>query len=424
MDSTTTSLSFNRYLPFAILYFFLNGVFLPLGVLWTQLLAPLFLFWLIRYPVFWKIKYFFILTIPLFIAHAIDGILDYGFYLKSWVLFFDTFIFGLALWQYLENCHSLRYVFRKLLIINAFLTVVALIFLRFPALRKHFWYDNAMSLSHITFYRLQMLTYEPSFYSTTFAPIVIYYLLKAVRKEVKPTWLYYALALIPLFLSLSFGVILSMALALGIVLVWDSRNIIFKKRNLQYFAGGIIVIGLVLGSMAIFWPDNVVFRRMSNVITGRDLSFNGRTFDSFKLSMQVVDKTSIWFGAGLGQTKIYALPIFDKFYNTTIFTVNDVGIPNALGDLYATLGLFAVILKLFLEFYFFYRTRVSSNYYRLVVFFFIFIYQFTGSFIMNIAEYAAWIIAFHPGLFPEFNKNKSPKSAHLEGPVHRQSYPI
>jgi hypothetical protein len=422
MDSTATSLSFNRYLPFAILYFFLNGVFLPLGVLWTQLLAPLFLIWLFRYPSFWQIKYFFLLTIPFFVAHAIDGILNYGFYLKSWVLFFDTFLFGLAFWQYLKNCHSLRFVFRKLLVINAFLTVVAVFFLKVPNLRKMFWYDNAMSLGQITFYRLKMLTYEPSFYCTTFAPIVIYYVLKVTRKEVKPAWLYLALSLIPLFLSLSFGVILSVAFSLLIILVWDSRNVIFKTRNLKYFVGGVLLIGLVLGSMAIFWPQNVVFKRVANVLSGNDLSFNGRTFDSFKLSIQVVEKTSVWFGAGLGQTKIYALPIFAKFYNYTKFTANDIGIPNAIGDLFATLGLFAVILKLWLEIYLFFRTRVSSNYYRLAVFLFIFIYQFTGSFIMNIAEYVAWIIAFHPGLFPEFDKK--PKKANLEGSVHRPSHAV
>jgi hypothetical protein len=140
------------------------------------------------------------------------------------------------------------------------------------------------------------------------------------------------------------------------------------------------------------------------------------------LSRQVVEKTSMWFGAGLGQTKIYALPIFVKFYHSTKFTINDVGIPNAFGDLYATLGLSAIILKLILEIYFFFRTRVSSNYYRLAIFLFIFIYQFTGSFIMNIAEYAAWIIAFHPKLFPEFNK--IPKRAHLEGSVHRPGYAV
>jgi hypothetical protein len=37
---------------------------------------------------------------------------------------------------------------------------------------------------------------------------------------------------------------------------------------------------------------------------------------------------------------------------------------------------------------------VWTNYYRLLLFLFVFIYQFTGSFITNVAEYVIWILAF------------------------------
>ncbi|MGZ5135232.1 MAG: hypothetical protein ACXWCG_08785, partial [Flavitalea sp.] len=52
----------------------------------------------------------------------------------------------------------------------------------------------------------------------------------------------------------------------------------------------------------------------------------------------------------------------------------------------------------------FFKTKVWSNYYRLSLFLFIFIYQFTGSYLTNIAEYVIWILAFHPGLFTEFDR--------------------
>jgi hypothetical protein len=279
-----------------------------------------------------------------------------------------------------------------------------------------------MSLGGITFYRLKMLTYEPSYYCTLFAPIVIYYMLKGVRKELPRAWLYYCLVLIPLFLSLSFGVILSIALAFVAILVWDARHTIFTKKNFKYLLGGTLLVGAVLAGLAIFHPDNVLFRRMANVFSGRDLSFNGRTLDSYRIAMLVLQNRSMLFGVGFGQVKVLALPIFSHYYNTTKFKVSDIGIPNAMGDLFATLGLISVLLKLYLEFFFFFRTKVSSNYYRLALFLFIFIYQFTGSFIMNIAEYAVWIMAFHPGLFPEFNKVKKPE--HFESPVHRQSNAI
>jgi hypothetical protein len=418
----SSSLSFNKYLPAAILYFFLNGVLLPLGLLWTTLLAPVFLFWLWRYPTFQALKYFFFFTIPLLVIHYLNGIIDYSFYIKSYLLFFCVYVFCLAFYQYLENCHSLRYIFRKILILNAIMTVISLAFLNIPYLRTIFWYNNDMSLGTVTVYRLRMLTYEPSYYCTLFAPIVIYYLLKSVRKEVPRPWMYFCLVLIPLFLSLSFGVILSIALAFAIILVWDGRNTIFTKRNFKYLAGGILLLGLVLAGMAIFHPNNVLFRRMANVFKGRDLSFNGRTLDSYRIAMLVLKDRSLYFGVGFGQVKILAFPIFGHYYHSTKFKVSDIGIPNAMGDLLATLGLVSVLLKLYLELFFFFRTKVSSNYYRLALFLFVFIYQFTGSFIMNIAEYAVWIMAFHPSLFPEFNKVKKPQ--HLESPVHRQSNAI
>jgi hypothetical protein len=49
---------------------------------------------------------------------------------------------------------------------------------------------------------------------------------------------------------------------------------------------------------------------------------------------------------------------------------------------------------------------VWRNYYRLLLFTFIFIYQFTGSFITNVAEYVIWIMAFTP-VFREFDKGKA-----------------
>jgi hypothetical protein len=419
----SSSLSFNKYLPAAILYFFLNGVLLPLGVLYTTLLTPVFLFWLWHYPSFQVLKYFFYFTIPLFVIHYLNGIINYSFYFKSYLGFFCVYVFCMAFYQYLQNCHSLRYIFKKILILNAFMVVLSLVFLYIPYLRTIFWYNNDMSLgSTITLYRLKMLTYEPSYYCTLFAPIVIYYMLKAVRKELPRPWLYFCLVLIPLFLSLSFGVILSIALAMVSVLVWDARNTIFSKKNITYILGGALLVAAVLGGMAIFHPDNVLFRRMANVFNGRDLSFNGRTLDSFKIAMLVLENRSHFFGVGFGQVKILAFPIFEDYYHTNRFTMQNIGIPNAIGDLFATLGLVSVILKLYLEFFFFFRTKVSSNYYRLIIFLFIFIYQFTGSFIINIAEYAAWMLAFCPTLFPEFNKVKKPE--HLESPVYRQSHAV
>ena len=153
-----------------------------------------------------------------------------------------------------------------------------------------------------------------------------------------------------------------------------------------------------------FFGDSVFVVRLANVFSGKDISFRGRTFDSFYLGWQIESKKSIWFGCGFGQVKEIGTDIFNTFYNTGIYTTDNVGIPNSLGDTLATLGIAGVFLRLFLEVYFFFKTKVYSNYYRLSLFIFIFIYQFTGSFITNIAEYSIWIIAFHKNIFEEFDK--------------------
>lgn len=62
------------------------------------------------------------------------------------------------------------------------------------------------------------------------------------------------------------------------------------------------------------------------------------------------------------------------------------------------------LLALVFEWYLFFKTAVYKNYYRLALFIFVFIYQFTGSYITNIVEYVIWILAFS-NAFPQFNIN-------------------
>jgi hypothetical protein len=215
------------------------------------------------------------------------------------------------------------------------------------------------------------------------------------------------LVIVPLLLSLSFGVILGITLALVLLIVLNSRKTIFSIRNIQYALA--VLMGLITMSLIFFYlfPENVFAMRIENVLAGKDTSFNGRTLDSFILGKKIADMKSFYWGSGLGQVKLLGLNLFRKYYQAPHFTVNDISIPNSIGDMLATFGLFGVLLKLFSEVYFYFKTRVSDNYYRSALFLFIFIYQFTGSFLMNIAEYVIWILAFYQGLFPEFNKIKA-----------------
>jgi hypothetical protein len=317
-------------------------------------------------------------------------------------LSFTVFVFGLAFYQYVSFCHSLREIFQSILLINSLLTVIALIALPVPGLRELFWDNKALSLGIPDVERLKMLTYEPSYYSTLLTPIAIYYLLKAMRNELPQRATYCALVLVPLFLSLSFGVILGMALSFLLLLILRGGGQTRRYGTLRKITRWALLLLAVFVVVVLIFPDNFILRRLDNIFAGRDSSFKGRTFDSFVLSLDIVRKKSLFWGTGFGQFKLLGLDRFREFYNSNHYTLHDVVIPNGIGDLLGTLGLFGVAIKLFLEGYFFIRTRVFRNDYRLTLFLFIFVYQFTGSFISNIAEYAIWILAFKPDLFPEF----------------------
>jgi hypothetical protein len=391
----------NKYLPAAVLYFFLNGFLLPVGLLYTTLLTPFLLIWVARYRHIRPMLLYFLLLVPFVVAHGFLGV-DWTFYGYSLALSFTVFVFGLAFYQYVLFCHSLREVFQSILLINALLTVIALIALPIPGLRELFWDNKALSLGIPHVERLKMLTYEPSYYSILLAPIAIYYLLKAIKNELPHRATYCALVLIPLFLSLSFGVILGMALSLLLLLILRGGGQIGRYSTLRKITRWALLVLAVFVVVVLIFPDNFIFRRLDNILAGRDSSFKGRTFDSFVLSLDIVRKRSLFWGTGFGQFKLQGLARFREFYNSNHYTLHDVVIPNGIGDLLGTLGLLGVAIKLFLEGFFFFRTRVFRNDYRLTLFLFIFVYQFTGSFISNIAEYAIWILAFKPDLFPEF----------------------
>jgi len=391
----------NKYLPAAILYFFLNGFLLPVGLLYTTLLTPLLLIWVSRYRNIRPALLFFLMLIPFIIAHSLLEV-DWAYYGYSLALSFSVFVFGLAFYQYVLSCSSLREIFQSILLINAFMTVIALIALPVPGLRDFFWYNKALSHGIEGIERLKMLTYEPSYYSIVLAPIAIYYLLKATRNELPQRATYLALVLIPLFLSLSFGVILGIALSLLLLLIIRGGGQLRRYGVLRRVSGWALLLLAVAVVAFLTFPDNFIIRRLDNILAGRDSSFTGRTLDSFILSLDIVHRKSLWWGTGFGQFKLLGVARFREFYNSNHYTLHDVVIPNSIGDLLGTLGLLGVAIKLFIEAYFFFRARVFRNDYRLVLFLFIFVYQFTGSFISNIAEYVIWILAFTPDLFPEF----------------------
>jgi hypothetical protein len=402
----------NKYLPAAVLYFFLNGFLLPVGLLYTTMLTPLLLVWVARYRYIRPMLLYLLLLVPFIVAHGFLGV-DWTYYGSSMALSFSVFVFGLAFYQYVSFCGSLREIFQSILLINSLLTVIALIALPIPGLRELFWDNKALSAGIPPIERLKMFTYEPSYYSTLLAPIAFYYLLKAMRSELPQRVTWCVLVLVPLFLSLSFGVILGMALSFLLLMVLRGGG--RRYGTLRKVVRWTLLLFAVFVVVVLIFPDNFILLRLENILAGKDSSFKGRTFDSFLLSLDIVRKKSLFWGTGFGQFKLLGLDRFREFYNSNKYTLHDVVIPNSIGDLLGTLGLLGVVVKLFLEGYFFFRTRVFRDDYRLTLFLFIFVYQFTGSFISNIAEYAIWILAFKPNLFPEFQNPSHESTLYSSG---------
>jgi hypothetical protein len=396
------SITFNKYLPIAILYVFFNGFLLPLGLLYTSILTPFLLWWLAKFPSFRKIWIFFALLLPFAVIHFIQGV-NVWHYIRSTVLLFTVFIFCLAFYQFLQVCKSIRSIYKNILLLNAALFAVAVVCLFIPAARDAFWSSAAVTSGISGVKRLKMLTYEPSYYSTLLAPIALYYYLKIVMKRISSPRLILVLITIPLWCSLSFGVIGGLALALFLTFLTDISFFFPGKKLVLYVFAAVIVLTMGITILAILHPENILFVRLHNIFQGQDSSFRGRTYDSFYLGWHLAEEKSVIFGVGLGQVKELGGELFNRYYLYN-FPPESIAIPNALGDVLATFGLLGLTIRLLVIIWLFFKTHVYRNYYRLSLFLFIFIYQFTGSFIMNIAEYAIWVLAFSDHSFEEFNR--------------------
>ena len=398
----------NKYLPFAILYFFLNSVFLPFGLLYTSILTPVFLFWLYKQN---KIKYgwiFFFFTIPLAIIHFIQGVAPY-YYIRSYILLFTVFVFILTVIRFLQVAGSLRTIFRILLNINIFLVAIACILFFIPGARGLMWSVYDVSTGLTKFPRLSLFTYEPSYYSILLIPLAFYYYLKIIFFKYPNAGYVFFLVSFPLVISFSLGAILGIAISLGILFFSNIRSFFLKKNVAAYSLIAVIVITAGFLVLYLVYPGNPLFLRINNIFEGTDTSFRGRAFDSFQLALSVAREKSIYFGVGLGQLKLLGVEIWNKFYNT-VFDTNQITIPNAVAETFAIYGIAGLLIRFGFEWYFFFRTKPYTNYYRLGLFIFIFIYQFTGSFLFNVAEYVIWVLAFSQ-VFPEFDRRNILKNS-------------
>ncbi len=208
----------SKYSILSHLYFFFNSVFLPKGLLYTTILSPLFYFNLVRQKRKTYTLPFCYFLITFDVIHACLGV-DFKSFVISNALFVLTFFCVISFYHFVNNYKELPKLFKQIILSNAVLVVIAIPFFFFSKeYQRWFWYINQLTPGLAEFPRLALFTYEASYYSLLLIPFFCYYVFKFLFKSITHNkWLTIMLAVIPLILSLSFGVIGALLLSGAVV---------------------------------------------------------------------------------------------------------------------------------------------------------------------------------------------------------------
>jgi hypothetical protein len=402
MDSEK-NIAFNKYLPFVCIYFFCNSLFLPEGLLYTTFLTPLFFYEVVKDKKLNSFFVFIVITTLFLVIHFTQGVNEI-FYIRSYILLMTVAVFCTWFAGFCSRVQSLEKIFITVLYINVLLVPLALLSLQFNILKDYFWYLVPITPGIPMIPRLKMFTYEASYYSLLLVPIAFYCIWNFLFAKKKINTIHMVMIVVLLGLSFSLGVITGSIISLLLTVLFCFNSLLTKKRVIIIAALGFIFLLAAFFILYYYFPDNPLIVRIKSIPTGKDTSARGRTYEAFDLAYRIAKQKSVWFGVGLGQIKEIGRTIIIQYYYYSNMP-ETVRIPNATAEIFAMYGIVGVGIKFLLVSFFFFKTRVYNNYYRLSLFLFIFIYQLTGSFLFNLAEYVIWILAFSPVL-PQFNKLK------------------
>jgi hypothetical protein len=390
----------NKYFPFAFIYFFINSLGLPFGLTYTTILSPFFYWWVTTTRKVEILLPFFSMIITFGIIHFNNGV-DLSSYIVSLFNLIAVYIFCQAAYTFFKKTKNLEKIFWKLFVINFIFCLIA-IPVYFTSFNYIFWIQQYLTEGFDNFLRLKLFTYEASYYATLFTPLFFFYALQVIFKQNKQRVLILIpMLFLPYILSFSMGVVSVVSVAIAITYLLYFKRLTSKRRVFNIITFGAALGVFLLAILVIFFPDNPLFVRIGNIFSGTDSSGRGRTFEAFILADKMLAEKSYMWGIGLGQVKIMGAEIIRDYYLYPM-DYNVFAIPNAAAETLAIFGLFGFSLRIVIEIFLFFHTRVWKNYYRLLLFSFVFLYQFTGSFITNIAEYVIWILAF-TNVFPQFD---------------------
>lgn len=382
-----------------VLVFYFNHV-LPFGVTITLLLSPFFVLSIIKWKRFNVLLYgavgLFIINIP----HLLLGV-DLNAWLISNVNIFSVFLFT-SVGIILAKSDTIKTNdVKRISLLNAICLCIALLLYFIPSLRSILWYEIPFTPNHDVIPRLKMFTLEASHYSLLIVPLFLYYFLQFLKHiSLKEGILFLTLGL-SLVCSFSLGVLFVLGLStLGLVMFY-TRSFFSLSHSRTLILIAIIGFSLSMFGLYVYYPDNPLFFRIENVLTGVDTSGRGRTYEAFDIAWKVLEENNTWFGVGIGQFKLVGRETLINYYK--YMNIPDVvRLPNVMAETLVTFGVFGFVSKLMLQIVLFFKTRVYQNIYQCSIFLFVFIYQFTGSYLVNTTEYILWILAFVP-VFPFYS---------------------
>ena len=404
MAADTVSIKHGWVWVFSIFIFFFNTFLLPEGFTYTLLLTPAWIYFLY---VQGRLNIALVLLAPLALyafVHLALGV-SIGYYFISLTVMIALLIFIIACIPFINNASiNLDLIFRDIAILNFILTLCSLPLLLFPSIRHITWYTVPIS-QQIIFPRLKLFTEEASHYGFLLTPIAIYFYSRIIFFKTNRPTLTFIIVTLPLALSFSLGVLSSIIASGTAMLIIDFRRVFSTPKRKQgvFVIAGVSTLVLILAAK--FYPGNPLFARIHNIFSGDDTSARGRTYEAFILANKIIAQKSFLWGIGPGQLKLIGRDIIIQYYY--YYNIPKViRIPNAAAETIVYFGYFGFCVRMLIEFSFFYFSKVYRNPFRLWLFLFVFVYQFTGSYITNVAEYLVWLIVFSP-VFPEFVKHRT-----------------
>jgi hypothetical protein len=387
---------------FSIFIFFFNSFLVPEGLTFTIILLPIWFFILYINK---QLHIALTLIFPLFIfmaVHLYFGV-DLKYYMVSLTMLVSLILFLLVFYEAVNDRENQwDFIYRDIALLNFAFVLISLLLLAFNVLKPVVWYLVPISPGIPTVPRLKLFATEASHYSFLLAPVSIYFYSRALFFRTGRSWFTFLIVTLPLILSFSMGVIAALIISFAAVVLVNFKQIFAQAGNRKFFIGTLALVGCALVIAWFKYPDNILFLRIHNILSGHDTSARGRTFEAFILAKKIIAQKNEWFGIGPGQLKLIGRDIILGFYSYSDIPAT-TRIPNATAETMVYFGYIGLILRFSIQFYFFFKTRVSSNPYRFWLFIFVFIYQFTGSYITNVSEYILWILAFS-NIFPDFSR--------------------